>query len=352
VPARAKSRSKPAPSRRRRPIVLLLGNLGVLVALVALAEGAARLFAARDFDPLFSMDRLGVAARPFTVPHPRRGFALKPGFQDRLYRINGDGFRGPDLPADLPVRKVVAVLGESTMFGWDVAEGEDFPARLGRLLSEKRAAYYVVNAAVPSYTSSQVRLYLEEVIDRLKPELALVSVLWNDIMYSTLAAWTPDVLVFRQPALWEQFLLRHSGVYRALVLASASPSRVDVFNERAYAAYAANMEAIIDVCARHGVRLGFVEPPFDLTDMSEAGFDPFGQIRLTKPFFVEVARRYRDRLAELASRHGAAVLDHRLSLRRPAPGELFIDLLHQTPAGHAAIASDVGRQLVERGLID
>lgn len=333
---------------------MVLGNLAVFLALVVLAEGGARLFLARDFQPLFSDYRLDLAARPFVEAHPRRGFALKPGFANELYRINQDGFRGPDLPVDLPERTLIAVLGESSMFGWGVPEGQDFPAHLRRLLSESRLRerYYVVNAAVPSYTSSQVRIYLKEVLDRLRPDLTIVSVLWNDILYSTLTHWQRDLLVFQQPSLWEQFLLRHSGVYRAMVLGGGSLSGAeDVFNQAAYAEYATNIDAMIELCVRRGVHLAFVEPPFDLEDMSEEGINPFDQVRLTKPFFVDVARRYRERLREMASRHGIAVLDHRLSLRSPARGELFMDLLHPTAKGYALMAIDVARELRAGGLI-
>jgi len=334
----------------RRALALAATNLAVLAGLLALLETGARLLFPRSPPAnLFADRERELAGRAFVEPHPSRGFALVPGFESEKYRINRAGFRGEELPADLARRTLVLAVGESTTFGWEVSEGEDYPSVLRRRLgADAGSQLYVINAGVPSYTSTQVLRNLEELLPRLRPEVVLVSILWNDLWFSTLTNWDPDVLVSPQPPPWRRFLLAHSGLYRSLALRPVSGSgSVNVFNEAALRQYLTNVQAMIDLCAAAGARLVLVEPPLHGEHMHPLGFNPFGQVHLTRAFYLDLAAAYQDAVDRLARRRGVPVITHRLSLRRDKPKDLFLDMLHPTAAGNAALADDVAARLRE-----
>src|SRR5436309_6951084 len=141
-----------------RPALLALVN-GAIFLLVCLGlEVASQALFPRDLRAVFNDPGVFVRNRPFVVPDAIRGFALKPGYAEGGIHINSAGFRGPELPADLRSRELVLALGESSTFGWMVADSETYPAHLQQLLNRMQTArpICVVNAGVPSYTSPQV----------------------------------------------------------------------------------------------------------------------------------------------------------------------------------------------------
>lgn len=334
----------------RRWITVLAGNALLVLLLLGLLEGAARVLADPAPRPLFDVPGLWVRGRSFVQPHPVRGFALRPGFEDPLYRINAAGFRGPELPEPLRPGSVILAVGDSTTFGWNVRDDETWPHGLQRYLAasglEQRVL--VVNAGVPSYTSSQVRLYLEELLPRLEPDVVLVGVLWNDVWFSSLDPWFPEALIHRQPAAWRRLLHAHSALFRRLATAGSLSGRIDVFNERAIALYADNLDAMARACAEAGAALAYVAPPFDLSHFEERG-TPLGQVHFSREFTLTLGREYTNAMIDVASRHGAPVIDHRVSISRPRQPRLFQDGIHPRPLGNRMIAEDVGRSLVKSG---
>lgn len=324
-------------------------NLLVLLGLAAALEGAARLFHAADARPLFADSELRTRGRPFVQPHPRRGFALKPGFEDALYRIDADGFRqGPPAAAGAPVW---IALGESTTFGWGVADGDTYPTQLQTLLAAQGRQVRVINAGVPSYSSSQVLRYLEELLaGGSKPERVLISIMWNDIWYSTVLNWYPDLLVYQQPPAWLSTLLHHSVLLRRILMQPqpAQAQLVDRFNAEALAQYRDNLRAMLGLARQHGIDAVLVEPPFAPELMPEEGLNEF-HVRYTRPFFLDVAARHRAVMAEVAREFGVPVVDHRLSLSKGGAGkQYFLDLLHPTPEGNRMLAEDVAAALAPR----
>lgn len=341
---------------RRIAFLVLVNAIGVVVLLLAL-EGVARMLPARPGAALFSDPGLRQRGRPFVERHEIRGFKLKTGvydFKDTEIRINRDGFRGPRLGSQLPDRFEIVAFGDSITFGWGLPQGETWPFALRRKLTRgRRNELAVVNAGVPSYTSSQVRLYVEEILtgDLVDPELVLVSVQWNDVWYSTLPNWYPEVLVYQQPAKWRMFLLINSHVMRRIMLREvSSATRENVFNERALALYTRNLTEIIDLCAAHEVPLAFVAAPFDADHAEESPLVEL-QMRFSTPFLVSMAQKYDAAMSELAAERGVAVIDHHLSFRNLHQRDLFLDVVHPNTLGSERIALDVARELVARGLV-
>jgi len=317
-------------------------NLLVLLGMAAALEGAARLWLTPDAQPLFADSELRTRGRPIVAPHPARGFALRAGFEDALYQIDGDGFRrGAPAPSGAPTW---VCLGESTTFGWGVGNGDTYPAQLQALLAANGNAVRVINAGVPSYSSAQVLRYLEEILAKgQKPDRVLVNILWNDIWYSTVLNWYPELLIYQQPPAWLSTLLHYSALLRAIVMKPlpAQSERVDRFNAEALAYYRDNLRAMLALAAKRGVAVALVEPPFSPDLLPDEGLNEF-HIRYTKPFFLEVAAKYRAAMAEVAAEFGVPVIDHRLSLSKGGGSkQYFVDLLHPTPEGNRMIAEDV-----------
>jgi lysophospholipase L1-like esterase len=342
------------PQPLRRILAIAAVNLAAVLALLLALEGAARWLGAADARPFFYDPELHTAGRPFVMEHPTRGFALRPGFESAAIRVNRDGFRGHELPGDLDGRFVVLALGDSTVFGWGVRDDESWPALLQEELEAAGVAPrpLVVNAGVPSYTSRQVLLYLEELLPRLDPDLVLVGVLWNDLWFSSLDPWYPEVLVLRRPHGWRRTLSQYSALFRWIASRGAGAGgRRDVSDPRALAHYTENLEAVADSCARHGAALAFVTPGWDASKLRGDGGMPLGQVRFSRPFVRKLARRYAAALGEAASRRGVALVDHAISIaHRPPPGA-YLDAIHPHPRGQRAMARDLARGLVARGLV-
>lgn len=334
----------------KKTLKIIAVNLIVFCLLLLALEGLARVWVpSADRSAVFDDRELRMRGRPFVQFDPKRGFALVPGFKNRLYAINSLGFRGEEFPADLERREVVLAMGESTTFGWEVPDNATYPYALNCLLNHGGSDYYVINGGVPSYTSSQVRIYLDELLSarNFKVDLVLVNIMWNDIWYSSVANWNPNILVFQQPPSWMRFLLRHSRFVSAvLTRLGASDATTDRFNEAALSQYRDNLVAIIARCREAHVKLAFVEPPLDADHLSDAGLAEF-RIHYSKPFLISMGRRYWQTLHQIANRYGVPVVSQRLGLSRLHQHELFIDALHPTPQGNALMAADISERVRE-----
>jgi lysophospholipase L1-like esterase len=310
-------------------------------------EGGSRILIPReDIQPLFNDEQLRTRGRAFVIPHPLRGFALKPGFSNGMYRVNQQGFRGKDFPGSIGKQKRILTLGESTTFGWGVKDNQTYPFFLMNQFS-KTDNVYVVNGGVPSYTSSQTLAYLEEILIKgdLRPDIVLINILWNDIWYSTVSNWHPDILIYQKPPSWITWLTKNSRfVYGVLIGFSETKNQVDVFNEKALHQYEKNIEQMILTCRPKGVKLIFVEPPFDADHMPESGLNEF-QVKYSKSFFISMAHIYTEALHRMAQNHGVPVLAHGLDIRYLHQEPLFLDALHPTPQGNALMALDIYKSL-------
>lgn len=115
---------------------------------------------------------------------PELGVRLRPGATQRLafggnpttsIRINGDGFRGAELPP--PGKDEVLVVGDSQVFGLGVEEDQTFSARLAAALHRT-----VVNAGVPTYGPGEYRQVIAEQLARRHPKTVVFTLnLVNDL---------------------------------------------------------------------------------------------------------------------------------------------------------------------------
>lgn len=123
-----------------------------------------------DYPEVYKKDR-----QLFWRPHPNRVVTSR-FFDGRTYGFNSLGLRTNEIinPRNKP--RLIA-LGNSCTFGWGVADDEVFTAQLSQNLDNQ---YEVVNAGVPGYSSYQGRIFYENEISGLHPDILLILFAWND----------------------------------------------------------------------------------------------------------------------------------------------------------------------------
>lgn len=96
-----------------------------------------------------------------------------------LFRINADGFKGPELDSSHARPRILA-LGDSTTFGIGIY---DYPRRLEAALEEQGIPVEVLNAGVEGYSPRHL-LYEIERYKSLKPEIVTLYIGWNALFSS------------------------------------------------------------------------------------------------------------------------------------------------------------------------
>jgi lysophospholipase L1-like esterase len=230
--------------------------------------------------------------------------------------------------------------------------GVDFPARLTRLLQTREPTALAINAGVPSYTSAQILAKLAGDLERLDPDVVVVTMPWNDMWYSSFAPWSAEILVPRLPAPWQMWLLRHSGLFRAVASPRVPEPAADRTAPEALDVFANNLRQAVDIARRSGAAVVFHTPPFDLDHVKPAGvrFAPTG-LEWGRDFLLQVARRYVDRFRSIAADGGAALVENPLSIDRPHQREQFVDEIHPTGEAYSLVAAALLRTLDSEGLL-
>lgn len=171
------------PNLRRTAFRIAAAAMAAAVAL-ALAEGALRLALGARFVPGPAGQRPQDVLGRYDAD---LGWSLVPGRATRVFgagvdyevTLNAHGFRGPaheGLPA--AGRRRIALLGDSTGFGWGVDDDATFAARLAR---DASLASDVENLCVPGYSTDQELWTLEREAARVRPDLVLVQFSPNDV---------------------------------------------------------------------------------------------------------------------------------------------------------------------------
>ena len=89
------------------------------------------------------------------MPHAKERRMKSPQGHDFLMTTNPDGLRSTLNENKNPNRFRIAILGDSTLFGWGVDDMDSFPAQLEAFLSASFPSVEVLNAAQPGHSSTQ-----------------------------------------------------------------------------------------------------------------------------------------------------------------------------------------------------
>jgi len=119
--------------------------------------------------------------------NPQRGWEMVPGKEHYTYQhlvhVNALGLRGPELGEKQPLERRVLALGDSLVYGQGVADGETLPVALESALRrlDPQHAWTVVNAGHRAYDTRQELALLEELGERIQPDVVLLCWYWNDL---------------------------------------------------------------------------------------------------------------------------------------------------------------------------
>ena len=121
--------------------------------------------------------------------HPHVIYELRPNLStrynyDSTVRINEHGFRGPSYPQQKsPGTFRILGLGDSSMFGNGVSEGEPYPHRLMAMLRQWRPerGWEFINTAAPGYNTVMEVAMLEHKGLSFEPDLILIDFVPNDM---------------------------------------------------------------------------------------------------------------------------------------------------------------------------
>lgn len=281
------------------------------------------------------------------MPDPRNGWTIEPGKPLRtgpfLAHINALGLRGPELAPRASDETRLLTLGDSTVFGDAIADGQVFDAvaavrlrdALGRPVSS-------ANGGVPGYASGQARQRLAQFGALVQPTHVVIATLWSDLYAAAPKGGAPSAIAgtaragFRRLAVWRvgRRLLApwlpagRVGWIDAMdrVGQEHLPPRTDL------ASYRFNLEAM----GREAHALGAtpvylaLPAPIDL----EGGAPP-----------AVVA--YRDAMRAVAVASGAVFVDGPAYFRAHG-GTVghFLDQVHPDPHGHALLGEALAEAIL------
>ena len=94
-------------------------------------------------------------------------------YGDAVVSYNEEGFRGPSFEGASDADAVVCVLGDSTMHGYQITDGQTFSDRLTQELSKHYRKPFVLPLAVGGYGTLQQWMLYEDYCRPLDPDLVL-----------------------------------------------------------------------------------------------------------------------------------------------------------------------------------
>ncbi len=113
----------------------------------------------------------------------------RPGLRpNEVVRTNTLGVRDQDMPGPKHRReRRIVLLGDSTVFGWGVADGETWADYLKQELQAQLAPLQitVINLGVPGYSSLQSLRLMDEVGWQYEPDVLIVASLFSDASIDT-----------------------------------------------------------------------------------------------------------------------------------------------------------------------
>lgn len=302
-------------------------------------------------------------APPATVRHVpvpmqednQRGWSLKPNSSIEVggigIRINAEGMRGAELPPLESGALRLFSLGDSSIFGTSVREGEVFSSVAAGELSRAWNRQVVgIIGAVPGHDSSQSLKTLRMFGEKVKPAWVIIGNLWSDVYRGDGVHSVWDDVAYLPPV---KQRLRGYALYRVL-WQLLSPwlhtqqvrwiqSKDDLgTGEEGHEArvpledYIANLRAIVATSRKLGARVAFVVLPAPMD------FD-------TVPPPVTI-QAYRYAMRSLAEKEKAPLVDGPALFKKAGANlAYFVDNVHPSAEGHRLLGEELARVLLEVG---
>lgn len=321
-------------------------NAIVLVLLLgAMAELAARVWGGRLLPRGRSLDALPgepVPGEPNMVVDSATGWRARVGTQQSFgipggTYVNALGLRGPELAEKTAGARRLLFLGDSTVFGVLVADGETFVDRAASGLRAAEPTLEVLNGGAPGYTSWQALRALESRLLGQGPDLVVIATLWSDAQGTDV----PDAERFPRssvPGLPPSHLYLFTREWLNHVRFGGKPEAVTHGLGAARALlrvplpdYEANLRTIATIVRAAGSDVAFLGLPCikDPTGL------PIGDHR----------DAYRAAMRAVAEDLAAPIVDTSTRFIGTRPEEMFLDEVHPTSVGHARIAEAIVEEL-------
>ncbi|MFN0206657.1 MAG: SGNH/GDSL hydrolase family protein [Planctomycetota bacterium] len=327
------------------------------IVLLAAAELAARAFNMGVAPKVSTVEFVGndfTSAFP-SVPDEDLFWKIPPGAPIPMTdeRMNSAGFRGPEfIQQKQNTTKRIVCLGDSNTFGIGVSFDETFSNRLGRWITSGGEKWEIINCGVPGYSSFQMlQCWRTRAASYGADVVILYAGAWNDY---TPAIGVGDIRAFQ---------LIHQQKRGALSIRNLHIFRgaSEIFAERGVDSNAKKRKDYSDLWSNEakrpdGPRLSHGQFRGTLTSIcNDVRATGAKIIIVIPPAPVSTREKFKDGenyakiAAEVASASADGAVDARAALWRPetAPRELFVDVIHPAPHGHAVIAELLANKLKE-----
>lgn len=241
-------------------------------------------------------------------------------------RLNGYGWRGPEVVAKAAGERRVIHLGDSCTWGIGTPESETYAARLTALLEERTAGRWSsVNAGVPSYSSFQGRRLFERYQRELAADVVTLYFGWNDAWMMSSDArnriMSPGFGGEALRLLYRSTAFRRARLFVFDTLPERNTPRVTPDEFRV------NVRAMIERARGADTPVVLIVPP--------VGPDP----RTMEPTREPANRAYVAVLRELGGAPGVTLVDVARDFEASDHPLYFHDPIHPNSAGHARIAA-------------
>jgi hypothetical protein len=292
-----------------------------------------------------------------TIPTPFVGHAPVPGKQLNA-SINQLQIRSSEIATPKPpgVYRVFLTGGSTAYSSGAPSQNETIAGflriELQRVLEQKGLKVEVHTAATPGWASTQERIFIENRLSELEPDLVISFSGNNDAHWGFLGR---DVLWFRSYADQLHFELL-DGVYQRTgygPLHDSAPKGDPILVELVASRLEKNVKLAANALRLHGARYVFALQP-TISVGTKALTTRERELLAKYPdkakYFAEAYGAIRSRLGNVSEPNF-----HFLDLSDPFPGsaeEIFIDSYHFGDRGNRLIAEKIFRLLSEMGLLE
>jgi lysophospholipase L1-like esterase len=382
------------------PVVFLILTIevGLRIFMPRLGED---LFIYKDSSETLSWyifdQEIGYELKPYAVVD----FASNdPQKVDRIYeKLNSQGWRGPEYRIPKPKDTYrILVIGDSCVQGFLVGYKDVWVYPLEEQLNRYSDSsgsgmhYEVINAGTGGYVSWQVLKRIKQKGLKYQPDLVLVSIGVNDLLYSLLDYWKPeislvDIVQFyknsfqesKRPLWWNKLRMplygysyfarltreirnifwnyqNNQNIIKQHQRASQLP-----FNQEALKLYLDNLESIYSVLKENNIPMGLIVWPSILTPALIDDYDVHKKLiryysvyQLSNLEFLSWFKKYTDAQRNFSKDHPDVLLIDLKSafadIDKKERLSLFFDLVHPTVKGNRTIAKEIFSQLKQKGI--
>jgi lysophospholipase L1-like esterase len=257
----------------------------------------------------FSMEEVEQRAKKLGIPE-----------NEVVFRINRQGFKGPDIDASHSRPRILA-LGDSVTHG-SIYDKYSYPRVLERQLRDAGLNVEVINGGVPGYSAANLLFRIDE-FKALKPEITTIFVGWNSLyadqdirrglsrhLYSLRLVEGAGYKIYGFFAGYQRLGLSHHNRTRILDRHAVAVKELDQYISASFQ----DIEKLVTEMRSAGSRVVLVTLP-GLFVMDETPTERARTIGHLPPFtenpyvLAKMTERYNAGLRELAGREGLAVVD-------------------------------------------